>query len=269
MKIKTRIQTKLKKVIKKYFNKTPIVELPVHCPVCRNDVSHFDRLSDYYLMEFDKYQYVHSIFRAETLNLFSYSCPICCASDRDRLYALYLEQRFANMIKMGDSYQFLDIAPAVHLKKFIKSFPFIKYRSMDLYMEDVDDKMDITNMDLYESNMFDIILCSHVLEHIQEDKKAISEIYRVLKPNGFAIIMVPIILELESDLENPKWTSVEDRWRYYGQDDHVRIYSKPGFVNKLNDAGFKLQQLGVDYFGADVFSKNGIHHRSVLYVVEK
>ena len=140
---------------------------------------------------------------------------------------------------------------------------------MDLFMEDVDDKLDITNMELYENDRFDIILCSHVLEHIENDRKALSEIFRVLKPNGFAIIMVPINLELDHDLENPEWTSIADRWRYYGQDDHVRMYSKSGFVKKLEQTGFIVQQHGIEYFGENTFQKYGIHNRSVLYVVEK
>ncbi len=269
MKLRTIIPSKFRKLYKRLKTKAPIEVLPYHCPLCKNDVSNFDRLDDVFFEELDKNGYVHSIFSLETLNLLHYSCPKCLASDRARLYALYFEQRFKDLDKTGKSYQFLDIAPDKTLSEFIKSFSFIQHRSVDLYMEGVDDQMDITQMDLYEDNRFDAVLCSHVLEHIKDDRKALSEIYRILKPNGFAIIMVPIYLDLESDLENPKWTSVSDKWKYYGQYDHVRADSKSGFVKKLSDTGFKVHQLGIDHFGVDSFLKNGIHERSILYVVEK
>jgi ubiquinone/menaquinone biosynthesis C-methylase UbiE len=121
----------------------------------------------------------------------------------------------------------------------------------------------------YVDNCFDMILCSHVLEHVDDDRKAMSELFRILKPSGFGIIMVPIDINLKEDFENPEYKTEAERWKYFGQNDHVRLYSKNGFATKLIQTGFKVNQLGIDYFGADVFEKNGIHPRSVLYVVEK
>lgn len=102
-----------------------------------------------------------------------------------------------------------------------------------------------------------------MLEHVENDRKAMSELYRVLKKGGFGIIMVPILLTLEEDMENKKYNTEALRWKYFGQNDHVRMYSKKGFVAKLEEAGFKVNQLGVYYFGQDVFHKYGIHPRSV------
>jgi predicted SAM-dependent methyltransferase len=124
-------------------------------------------------------------------------------------------------------------------------------------------------MNIYEDNTFDFFICSHVLEHIQNDIKAMSELYRVLKPGGKCIAMVPIALSLEEDYENPEITTAEGRWKHFGQDDHVRMYSKSGFVNKLASTGFLVHQLDVNFFGYEIFDKHGIHPRSVLYVVEK
>jgi hypothetical protein len=81
--------------------------------------------------------------------------------------------------------------------------------------------------------------------------------------------MVPIHLGIEHDLENPEYKTEADRWKYYGQNDHVRMYSKQGFVNKLTSAGFKVNELGKDHFGECVFTLHGIHPRSILYLVEK
>ena len=222
-----------------HFRKPPGIEIikqeyMYFCPVCRNQVMDFVRLSDLYLEKWEKYGFVHPFLNFETFNYFKYGCPICGSSDRNRLYALYLERKFSVMALSKLTYNCLDIAPDKNLADWIKKFPFIQYRSVDLYMDGVDDKADITNLTIYEENKFDFIICSHVLEHIVDEQKAITELFRVLKPNGFALIMVPILLTLQEDLENPEWTNKNDRWKYYGQDDHVRIYSKEGFIKNLN-----------------------------------
>ena len=239
------------------------------CPICEKELTCFNRLPDYYIEMLDKHQYVHPFFCNETFNYLKYSCPICGSSDRNRLYALYFKRRFLTITGNEKKHHFLDIAPDRNLTKWIKRFPFIHYCSVDLYMEGVDDKADLTDFSIYETDSFDIILCSHVLEHIEDDRKAMAELFRVLKPGGFAIVMVPIILTLKEDIETPEWTTESDRWKYYGQNDHVRIYSKKGFVNKLQETGFQVNQLGMDFFGDKIFEKNGINPRSVLYVVEK
>jgi predicted SAM-dependent methyltransferase len=240
-----------------------------HCPVCKNEVDCFLRLSDWFFEKMDQYQNVHPIFLAETINFLKYSCPSCECSDRDRLYALYLNKFFSEKTGVKTKYKFLDVAPAKSLSLFLRNNQAIDYRSVDLYNKAADDQADITNLTLYEDNKFDILLCSHVLEHVVEDRKAMAELHRILKLGGFGIIMVPILLSLSEDLENPEWTSEADKWKYYGQDDHVRMYSKSGFVNKLTQSGFKVKQLGVEYFGEGLFQKNGIHRRSILYIVEK
>ena len=238
------------------------------CPLCKNDVDDFIRLSNAYLGLYDKYQCIHSPFTFETLNVFQYSCPACGASDRDRLYALYFKEFFARH-DVSRPISLIDFAPSETLASFIKSFPFVKYRSADLYMENVDDKVDLTDMTIYPDNSFDIFICSHLLEHIEDDRKALSELYRILKPSGFGILMVPISTILKKDYEDASVTTPEGRWTHFAQDDHVRIYSKQGFTDKVKNQGFSLLDLGVDYFGEKVFERNGIHKRSVLYVGEK
>lgn len=238
-----------------------------YCPVCSSPVRQFNRLADFYYDNLDKNEFIFSIFQGETLNQFQYSCPVCGASDRDRLYALYFQKELSEVYS---GFRFLDIAPSPSLQSFIKTkYSDINYRSADLMMGGVDDVVDITSMNIYEDNTFDFFICSHVLEHIQNDVKAMSELYRVLKPGGKGIAMVPIALSLEEDYENPEITTAEGRWKHFGQDDHVRMYSKSGFVNKLASTGFLVHQLDVNFFGYEIFDKHGIHPRSVLYVVEK
>ncbi|HYW21524.1 MAG TPA: methyltransferase domain-containing protein [Nodularia sp. (in: cyanobacteria)] len=237
------------------------------CPVCSSHIKEFNRLPDFYSEKLDKYEYIFSTFQYETINFLKYSCPICGASDRDRLYALYLHKQIS---EVQSGFRFLDIAPSASLQNFIKNkYPHINYRSADLMMSGVDDVIDITKMDLYEDNIFNFFICSHVLEHIQNDSKAMSELYRVLKPGGKGIAMVPIMLSLEEDYENPEIITPEGRWKHFGQDDHLRMYSKPGFINKLTSAGFLVHQLDINFFGDETFDKHGIHPRSVVYIVEK
>jgi predicted SAM-dependent methyltransferase len=124
-------------------------------------------------------------------------------------------------------------------------------------------------MPIYGTESIDAFICSHVLEHVEDDRKALRELYRILKPGGWGICMVPILLTLKETLENPDWVTPEQRWKYYGQDDHVRAYSKEGFIERLVEANFEVELLGIDHFGAQSFDKHGIHPRSILYVVHK
>lgn len=133
-------------------------------------------------------------------------------------------------------------------------------------MEDVDFKVDITQMGEIPSNRYDMFICSHVLEHVDDDRKAISELFRVLKPGGQGILMVPIVLKLDEIDEDPTITDEAIRWRRFGQFDHVRLYSKAGFMQRIQEAGFTLQTHGVEYFGEDTFRECGISLKSVLYI---
>lgn len=238
------------------------------CNVCNRKIYKFEKLDDFFFQNLEKYGYIHPLFAAETINLLQYSCPFCGSSDRDRLYALFLADYFKKNDNPTD-YKFLDIAPAKCFSKWIKKFDWINYRTVDLFMQNVDDKADITDMKIYADNSFDFVLCSHVLEHIEDDKKALSEIYRILKKGASAIIMAPILLTLENDFENPEYKTESERWKYFGQDDHVRMYSKSGFISKLEDSGFKVEQITIKNFSEEIFEKNGISKRSVLYVVNK
>ena len=122
-------------------------------------------------------------------------------------------------------------------------------------------------MDGYADRSVDIILCSHVLEHIPEDRKAMAEIRRVLKPDGFAILLVPLVIGVDETHEDPSFDTDEAlRWKYFGMGDHVRQYGKRDFIKRLETAGLQIEQLGIDYFGAEAFRRAGIADNSVLYV---
>src|SRR5205085_678770 len=120
---------------------------------------------------------------------------------------------------------------------------------------------------IYADESIDMFLCSHVLEHVSEDHKALRELYRILKDDGFGVVLVPLVSNVEETHEDPAIDTPELRWKYYGLDDHVRQYGKRDFVNRLTGAGFRVDQLGIDHFGAAAFREAGITGKSVLYVV--
>ncbi len=251
----------LKKI--KYFG------FGVKCPLCNSMIRNYLPLDKKYSIDIAINGIIYGVNDYETLNTKNFMCPVCGADDRTRLYVLYLKEKLKESNKTNKIFQLLHFAPERPLQQILKKYQFIKYRSADLYMNEVDDKVDITNMNIYADNTFDIIICSHVLEHIIDVNKAISELYRIMKHGSWAIIMAPVLPELPEDYENETIVSPEDRLKFFGQDDHVRVFSKKGFVNKLKNNGFIVNDLGIEYFGKDSFVKYNITSKSVLYIIEK
>jgi SAM-dependent methyltransferase len=99
-------------------------------------------------------------------------------------------------------------------------------------------KMDITDIP-FEDNSFDVILCNHLLEHVEDDRKAMREIYRVLRKNGWAIMQPHIDIKRASTLEDPSVTSPEERERLFNQRDHIRVYGLD-YADRLEEAGFMV-----------------------------
>jgi len=238
------------------------------CPVCQEKVEAFTPLNSYYEENWEKYGFLYNSDDFETLNSSRYFCPKCGASDRDRLYALYLA-RMIDQDLTGNPIKIIDIAPSYPLKMFLLKYPNIKYQSADKYMKDVDLVVDITNMNSIPQESYDVFICSHVLEHVSDDQKALFELFRILKPGGSGILMVPINVRIDEIREDPTITDIGERWRRFGQDDHIRLYSKKGFIERVEETGFTIDQYGVDYFGEDAFFLYGISPKSILYIVKK
>lgn len=234
------------------------------CSICNQKTNWFKPFPKYYRDLMAKHGFSYKLKDFETLNLRDNTCPNCGAGDVNRLIALYLKNKLPK-----NKYKILDIAPIPSLTNLLKSLPHAKYRSVDLYMEEADDKADICDMDIYKDGQFSLVICSHVLEHVENDTAAIKEIFRVLSKGGQAIFMVPIMTSLDRTLENKAHTSEADRWKHYGQGDHVRLYSKKDFTAKIVKAGFTLSEYTVTDFGADTFFKYGIEPKAVLYVASK
>jgi len=243
------------------------------CSVCGRRLFGFQPLPAMFLDEPRNHGYPYSVAESETCNAENYSCPLCGAADRDRLYALFLQEHLPKVSSPTEA-TVIDFAPSPPLSEFIRRLTTalpqkFRYRTADLLMDNVNDPIDITNMPSYPDESIDFFVCSHVLEHVSDDRQALRELYRILNVGGRGILMVPIVLTLDEVDEDPSVTDVAERWRRFGQWDHVRLYSKAGFLARVHEVGFAVQQFGHEHFGREVFRKYGITEQSVLYVVEK
>jgi len=236
------------------------------CPICGTRLCAYKPIGKTYWRDMEKFGVIYPPDVRETFNVTMAYCPRCDASDRERLQALFLKVAFCRF--SGSRRRLLiEFAPNAALSKMIKLYPSIVYRSADLSRKTVDERIDLTAMNRYADQSVDIILCSDVLEHIPEDRKAMREIARVLKPDGFAVLLVPLVKGLDETHEDPAIVSEAMRWKYFGMGDHVRQYGKRDFLERLSAAGLTVHQLGKEYFGAEAFRNAGLTESSVLYVV--
>ncbi len=236
-----------------------------YCCGCKKYWKNFKPLPKQWILALEKSGWPFCMSDAETLNYKNYTCYGCGITDRDRLYLLFLEK----ILDKKKSYKIVEFAPRPALSAYLKSMPNVLHRTSDLFMNNVDDKMDIQDLYLYKDESFDVFICSHILEHVTDDIKAMKELYRILKQRAFGIAMVPIIKPVTITREDITITDKSLRQKYFGQADHVRLYAKQDFLLRLQSVGFKINQYGVDYFGEAVFKKAGITAESILYVVEK
>ena len=166
--------------------------------------------------------------------------PSTLSLERHRLLWLYLKNEtvlFEKKIKL------LHFAPEQAFYKRFKKLRNIQYDTIDINSPLAKIKADICDLPIKE-NTYDFILCNHVLEHVLDDNKAMSELYRVLKKGGTGIFQVPIDMKREKTFEDDSITDKLERNKIFGQYDHVRVYGKDYF-KKLEDTGFKVQQ--IDY----------------------
>ncbi len=192
-------------------------------------------------------------------------CPNCLSLERHRLLWLYLKEKtdFFN-----SKHTVLHIAPEQPFLKSFKNLKNLDYTTADLYSPIVDVKTDIRNM-VFEDNKFDVVICNHVLEHIDEEQKAMSEILRVMKPGAWAILQVPIDYSLEKTFEDSNITSREDRQKYFGQYDHVRLYGKD-YPERLRKAGFEVTEDNfVNSFSEEEQEKYRFDKNEIIYFCKK
>jgi SAM-dependent methyltransferase len=114
-----------------------------------------------------------------------------------------------------------------------------QYQSADLFMRGCDLVLNLEHMELPDESV-DVFIASHVLEHV-DDRKALAELFRCLRPGGLAVIMVPIVEGWNQSYENDRVTTERDRELHFGQIDHVRYYGRD-IRDRIRDAGFELEE---------------------------
>jgi len=171
-------------------------------------------------------------------------CPRCESAERGRLMWLYLTEA-THLYEGHTEIKLLHFAPEKFFYEKFSKLPNFLYVPCDLYPEKYIfggkrkiTKVDITRMP-FDDRSFDMILCSHVLEHIPDDALAMSELYRVMKPGGWGVFQVPIDHTMEKTYEDFSITTPEGRQKAFGQGDHVRRYGAD-YKNRLEKAGFKV-----------------------------
>jgi SAM-dependent methyltransferase len=161
-------------------------------------------------------------------------CVHCGALERHRFLWLYLERN--TDLFDGKRRKMLHVAPELCFESRFRERLGGDYLTADLFNPRAMVEMDVTSIE-YPDRSFDVVYCSHVLEHVHDDRKAMREFVRVLKNDGWAIINVPIIAE--ETFEDPSIVDPQERLQAFGQEDHVRRYG-PDYVDRLRDAGFEV-----------------------------
>lgn len=170
-------------------------------------------------------------------------CVWCGGLERHRLLWLFL-QRKTDFFSGNPEKRMLHVAPESCLRSRFRQTIGKGYMTADLFAEDVDVKMDICDI-RFADETFDIVYCSHVLEHVPDDRKAMREFRRVMKPQGWAILLVPITVQ--QTVEDPSIIDPKERLRLFGQEDHVRRYGLD-YVERLKISGLAVKKVLPDDF---------------------
>jgi SAM-dependent methyltransferase len=193
-------------------------------------------------------------------------CPRCGAQARHRALWLYLHER--TDLFSGKGLEVLHFAPERALGGALAAAPGIHYVSADLTDPAAMEHFDITDIP-HPDGSFDVILCIHVLEHVEDDRKAMRELHRILAPEGFAIVLVPLDLDRAETYEDRSITDPSERRRAFWQADHLRLYGRD-FPERLKEAGFEVT---VDQWvrGLDqpTIKRHGLFPLEDMYVCRK
>lgn len=187
-------------------------------------------------------------------------CPRCGARERHRFLMVHLKRHASSL---GQRPRILHFAPEGALSRWLKGRAGGGYITTDLDPRNVNIAMDITNI-LFRDDIFDCVVCSHILEHVPDDTTAIAELHRVLHPGGSAFIMVPIYEMPEGrTFEDPSITSAEARLRAYGQIDHVRKYGDD-FRDRLAAVDWTVTEYRTLELGDDVVRRHALGDRVIF-----
>ena len=192
-------------------------------------------------------------------------CPGTLSLERHRLLWLYLD-RETNFL--SSNLKVLHVAPEQVFYKKFKKLKNWEYFTFDLNSPIADIKGDLISTN-FKDESFDLIICNHVLEHIEDDKSALDEMYRILKYNGISILQVPINVKRENTFEDLSIKSKIQREKYFGQYDHVREYGLD-FKDRVEQAGFKVEMINYSTkISQDLVIKYGLMKDDLIPIGKK
>ena len=220
----------------------------VTCPVCEKSFSKF--LS----------------YGSEVAHRENVLCPYDLTLERHRLMWLYLRDH-SNFLT-APHLKVLHIAPEQCFHGRFKKQKNIDYLTADIESPIADMHFDLHEIPL-EDNQFDVVFCNHVMEHVQDAKRCMAELYRVMKPGGWAIMQVPQDFSRETTYEDWSITSPEDREKHFWQKDHVRLFGKD-YPQWLESVGFRVVSFDKEkVLGADQVERYRLQKEEVLYIIHK
>ena len=194
-------------------------------------------------------------------------CPSCLSLERHRALWLCLTGR-SDLAYAG---RMLHIAPEACFKKRLRRIMQEaggEYVTADLESPLADLHFDVQQIPLADS-AFDIIICNHLLEHVADDRRAMSELHRIMAAGGWGILTVPVDTTRESTFEDDTVTDPAERTRIFGQYDHRRIYGRD-YGERLRSAGFAVEEVDIAAGLSDEeCRKYAIRHGEPIYIVRK
>lgn len=194
-------------------------------------------------------------------------CWKCRAKDKEKLVYLYL--RDVEKIFDGHPLRLLHIAPENIIARRILPVSSIDYVCGDFFAKGYMYPPYVQNMNVLElpcrDEEFDMVICNHVMEHIEDDRKAMRELYRVLKKGGKGIIQVPMSKEIEKTLEDSTVKTEKERLEKFGQKDHLRLYGTD-YKERLEECGFKVELI---HFSDEIIDRYGLDKNEDLYICHK
>jgi SAM-dependent methyltransferase len=162
-------------------------------------------------------------------------CPRCGSLPRQRLLWWFLREEG---VLARSGLTILHAAPERGLAQRLRALDGARYTSVDLLDPQATVQADLTALP-FADDAFDVVLCSHVLEHVPDDRAAMRELARVLRPDGLAVVQSPVNYEMAATHEDPQLTDEDERLRRFSQRDHVRVYG-PDLRDRLAAAGLQV-----------------------------